>query len=131
MRGHRIDSHGPTGMRAGALQGLGLLSSDHADRRVAVGGNAFYRYSVQLQMPLPFIADWRLVFFHDAGNALLYGAVPDGIDSSRAPFLYATFGMGLRRLTPIGPLRFNFSRAIQKEDFDKEQNFDLTISTKF
>ena len=31
----------------------------------------------------------------------------------------------------IGPLRLNFSRAIKKEDYDKEQNFDLTISTTF
>lgn len=33
--------------------------------------------------------------------------------------------------TPIGPLRFNFTNALQKEDYDKEQRFDLTISTKF
>ena len=33
--------------------------------------------------------------------------------------------------TPIGPLRFNFTKALQKEDYDEEQNFDLTISTKF
>lgn len=33
--------------------------------------------------------------------------------------------------TPIGPLRFNFSEALQKETYDKEQKFDLTISTKF
>jgi len=115
VRGHRIDSIGPSGMRAGALQGLGLLSPHHADRRVAVGGNAYYRYSVQIQIPLPFIADWRLVVFHDAGNALLYGQVPGGIESSRAPALYATVGVGLRRITPIGPLRLDV--AFRPENF--------------
>jgi outer membrane protein insertion porin family len=33
--------------------------------------------------------------------------------------------------TPIGPLRFNFSRALVKEDYDVEQPFEFTISTKF
>ncbi len=116
VRGYRIDSIGPSGLRSGALQDLGLLSSTHADRRVAVGGNAFYRYSVQFQFPLPFVADWRLVVFHDAGNALLYGDVPDGIHSSRAPPLHATFGIGLRRITPIGPLRLDV--AFRPEQFD-------------
>ena len=33
--------------------------------------------------------------------------------------------------TAIGPLRFNFSNALRKEDFDEEQSFDLTLSTQF
>lgn len=33
--------------------------------------------------------------------------------------------------TPIGPLRFNFAKALKKDDYDEEQSFDLTISTKF
>jgi outer membrane protein insertion porin family len=28
-------------------------------------------------------------------------------------------------------LRFNFSQALKKEDYDEEQNFDFTISTQF
>jgi outer membrane protein insertion porin family len=31
----------------------------------------------------------------------------------------------------IGPLRFNFSKALEKEDFDDEQTFNLTVSTRF
>ena len=33
--------------------------------------------------------------------------------------------------TPIGPLRFNFTHALEKEAFDKEQTFDFTLSTTF
>ena len=33
--------------------------------------------------------------------------------------------------TPIGPLRFNFTHALSKETFDKEQTFDFTLSTTF
>jgi outer membrane protein insertion porin family len=45
--------------------------------------------------------------------------------------LRSSIGLSLFWETPIGPLRFNFSRALVKEDYDREQNFDLTISTKF
>ncbi|TMM54476.1 outer membrane protein assembly factor BamA [Sulfitobacter sabulilitoris] len=33
--------------------------------------------------------------------------------------------------TPVGPLRFNFTDAIKKETFDREQSFELTLSTRF
>jgi outer membrane protein insertion porin family len=51
------------------------------------------------------------------------------VDDSFIP--RASVGLSVFWNTPIGPLRFNFSKALKKEDFDKEQSFDLTISTKF
>ena len=33
--------------------------------------------------------------------------------------------------TPIGPLRFNFTEAIDAQPFDQPKNFDVTISTQF
>ncbi len=108
VRGFRLDSIGPTGRRPGTLESQGLLSSGR-EREVPVGGNAFYRYSVQLQLPMPGLQGWRLVIFHDAGNALLYGPVPDGVDSGRSQVLYPSVGIGLRRLTPIGPLRLELA----------------------
>ena len=107
VRGFRLDSIGPTGTRPGTLEGLGLLNG--VERQVPVGGNAFYRYSVALLLPMPGLKGWRLTVFHDAGNALLYGTVPDGIDDGRAPVLYPSVGLGLRRLTPIGPLRLELA----------------------
>ena len=43
----------------------------------------------------------------------------------------ASIGASLFWTTPIGPLRFNFAKALKKEDYDEEQSFDLTISTRF
>ena len=43
----------------------------------------------------------------------------------------ASVGASIFWTTPIGPLRFNFSKAVKQEDYDEEQNFDLTISTRF
>ncbi|MFC3118069.1 BamA/TamA family outer membrane protein [Jhaorihella thermophila] len=33
--------------------------------------------------------------------------------------------------TGLGPLRFNFTKALKKESYDKEQSFDLTLQTSF
>ena len=40
-------------------------------------------------------------------------------------------GASLFWKTPIGPLRFNFSEVLVKELYDKDESFDLTISTRF
>jgi outer membrane protein insertion porin family len=45
--------------------------------------------------------------------------------------LRSSIGLSMFWDTPIGPLRFNFAHALAKEDYDEEQVFDLTISTKF
>ena len=108
LRGFALDAVGPTGSRPGLLQEVGLLQGVGLDERdVAVGGNAFYRYSVELLMPIVFLDSWRFAVFHDAGNALIYGETPAGIDNGRLPVLHTSLGIGLRRITPIGPLRFD------------------------
>lgn len=115
LRGFPLESVGPWGTRPGVLQDEGLLSGDLPERSVPVGGNAFYRYTVELQIPIVFLESWRFAVFHDGGNAMIYGAVPDGIDPSRSPGLYWSVGIGLRRVTPIGPLRFDV--AVRPSNF--------------
>jgi outer membrane protein assembly factor BamA len=108
LRGFELDSVGPAGQRPGVLEEVGLLHGNGlVTREVPVGGNAFYRYTIELEMPVVFLKSWRFAIFHDGGNSLLYGEVPAGIDPSRSPVLQTSFGIGLRRITPIGPLRFD------------------------
>jgi len=45
--------------------------------------------------------------------------------------LRAAAGFSLFWRTPIGPLRMNFAAPLMKESYDKDQFFDLTISTRF
>ena len=40
-------------------------------------------------------------------------------------------GLSLFWDTPIGPLRFNFSKALKKESFDREQTFNVSIRSQF
>ena len=56
----------------------------------------------------------------------------DGSDEvDDAFYLRSSLGVSLFWDTPIGPLRFNFAKPIVKKDYDEEQPFDLTISTRF
>lgn len=45
--------------------------------------------------------------------------------------LRSSIGVSIFWDTAIGPLRFNFSRALQKESYDETRTFDLTVSTQF
>ena len=62
-----------------------------------------------------------------------------GLDntSGRGQIFYEDFslrhviGASIFWTTPIGPLRFNFTKALQKEEFDVDQSFDFTISAQF
>jgi outer membrane protein insertion porin family len=40
-------------------------------------------------------------------------------------------GFSVLWTTGLGPLRFNFSKALKKEDYDQEQSFDLTLQARF
>ncbi len=100
----------------------------------ALGGNVFAVARFEADFPLGLPEEYGIgggVFF-DVGSvwglddrAAASGTVDDGFH------LRSAVGVSLLWDTPIGPLRFNFSRALQKESYDKEQTFDLTVSTKF
>jgi outer membrane protein insertion porin family len=98
----------------------------------ALGGNMFAVARFEADFPLGLPEEYGITggAFFDVGSVWSLdndngGAVDDSFNPR------ASVGLSVFWTTPIGPLRFNFSKAIQKEDYDKEQNFDLTISTKF
>jgi outer membrane protein insertion porin family len=101
----------------------------------ALGGNIFTvaKFEAEFPLPIPEEIGMRGGLFYDIGNvwnldnADLSGGNVVGAGGS---FRHVV-GFSLLWTTPIGPLRFNFSRAIIKEEFDKEQPFDLTIQAKF
>jgi outer membrane protein insertion porin family len=71
--------------------------------------------------------------FYDAGSLWDVGA-PDALMvnvESNDFIVRQVLGASIFWDTPIGPLRFNWSEIIAKEDQDSEQSFELTISTEF
>jgi outer membrane protein insertion porin family len=111
----------------------GIGPRDGTDGEDALGGNMFAVARFEADFPLGLPEEYGISggAFVDIGSvwSLDNTAGLTTVDDSFIP--RATVGLSIFWTTPIGPLRFNFSRAIQKEDFDLEQNFDLTISTRF
>ncbi len=100
-----------------------------------LAGNYFWALRTELQFPLGLPEEYGITggLFADAGSVWgldnTVGAFGNEVDDSMK--VRASIGASVFWTTPIGPLRFNFSHALKKEDYDDVQNFDLTISTKF
>ncbi|WP_339107376.1 outer membrane protein assembly factor BamA [Thioclava sp. GXIMD4216] len=99
----------------------------------ALGGKYFAVARLEAQFPLGLPEEYKLggAVFLDAGS--VWGLDDtDGVEEVDDGFhLRSAIGVSLLWDSFIGPLRLNFSKAIVKEDYDEEQNFDLTVSTKF
>lgn len=101
-----------------------------------LGGNhyAVARFDAEFPLGLPEEIGLRGGVFYDIGS--LWGLQDvDTSASNRVVGNQRSFrqviGVSLLWTTGIGPLRFNFSKALKKEDFDEEQNFDLTLQARF
>lgn len=122
------------------FDGAGLgprdLTSANQD---ALGGNYYAVARLEADFPLGLPEEYGIrggVFF-DVGSlwglddvntgtvAIPGAAVDDGFH------LRSVIGVSVLWKTQIGPLRFNFSKALRKESYDQERSFDLTVSTQF
>ena len=107
-----------------------------AGNQDALGGNYFAVAKFEAEFPLGLPEEYGIHggVFLDVGSVWgldnTNGA--GGIDSVDDSFsLRAAAGVSIFWDTAIGPLRFNFSKALEKEAFDEERDFDLTIQTRF
>ncbi len=97
-----------------------------------LGGNLFAVARLEAEFPLPVPEEYGISggLFYDVGSLW-------GLDQTNANTLYDDFsarqviGAALLWDTAIGPLRFNFTRALEKERFDVSRDFEFTISTQF
>ena len=112
--------------------GIGPRYNDGAGFDDALGGNAYAVARLEAEFPLPLPEEYGL----SAGAFFDYGSVWDsGVTGPNV--LYDSFtprsvaGLAIFWTTPIGPLRFNFTKALDSQQFDRPNSFDVTISTKF
>ena len=128
------------GQRIRGFESNGIGPRDlRAPNEDALGGNYFWVARAEAQFPLGFPEEYGLTggIFADVGSiwglnnttARAYDGTTYQIDDSM--HVRAAVGVSLFWTTPIGPLRMNFSKAVEKQDYDEEQNFDLTLSTRF
>ena len=98
----------------------------------ALGGNTFAVLRLEAEFSLGLPEEYGIdggIFF-DVGNLWSLDNISEDVIYDDGSWR-SVLGASLFWKTPIGPLRFNFSRPLKKETFDREQNFDLTIRTQF
>ncbi|MET0271472.1 MAG: outer membrane protein assembly factor BamA [Phenylobacterium sp.] len=114
----------------------------------ALGGKAYAIGSVELTVPtfLPEQYGIKAALFSDVGTlGLLDGfdklcqppgttACPTGTEDPNVKDdlgLRASAGLSIFWRSPMGPIRFDFSRVLAKEDYDKTETFRFSTSTRF
>ena len=123
-------------LRGFATNGIGPRDSISNE---PLGGNYFAALRLETRFPLGFAQELNLAggFFADAGsvwglddvNCSRAGGAACTVDDSMK--LRAAGGVSLFWTTPLGPLRFNLSKAFKTVEGDEVQNFDLTLSSQF
>lgn len=99
----------------------------------ALGGNAFAVARLEAEFPLGLPEEYGMTggVFYD------YGSLWDTGLADLTDVLYNDFtprsvaGISLFWNTPIGPLRFNWTQALDAQPGDRTKSFDVTISTSF
>ncbi|MCV2892150.1 outer membrane protein assembly factor BamA [Lentibacter sp. XHP0401] len=98
----------------------------------ALGGNYFATAKFEALFPLGLPEEYGVTggVFYDIGNVW-------GLDATGADTIYESgsfrhvAGVSIFWKTPVGPMRLNWSKALEKEEQDDEQSFEFTISTEF
>ncbi len=118
-------------LRGFESRGVGPRDTSAGDPEV-LGGNKYAALRFEADFPLGLPEEYGISggVFYDMGSLWgldnnLGGAVDDGFE------LRTSIGVSLLWDTPIGPLRLNFAKPLDKNALDAEQTFDLTISTQF
>lgn len=129
-------------MRGFAVGESGPRDFASADNDV-LGGTRYAVVSLEAQFPLGLPEEYGLSggLFADIGSVWGVDGVNGrpGIDvvdpvsgnDSNSRHLRATLGVSLFWESPLGPLRFDFSRPLKKQPYDQAQNFDFSIVSRF
>ena len=139
VRGFGLNALGPR---------AGLPTSTDPNARVSpqgvvFGGNMQLFYNLELEFPIIESVGIRGVIFTDGGNAWnlessLCGAPPpEQFDSASDPCgvdllnLRTSWGFGLRWISPLGPLRFEWGLPFNPRAYEKDILFEFTIGNFF
>lgn len=106
-----------------------------ADVDDGLGGKYYAVARFEAEFPLGLPEEYGISggVFYDVGS--LWGT--DGAAGAGNTIYYDDFtlrqtvGISVFWDTPIGPLQFNWSKALDKQEFDKDQTFNLTLRTEF
>jgi len=90
-----------------------------------IGGNKYLQGNAELLIPIIKQFGIKALLFYDAGNAFIE---EDEFDLYE---LRQSWGFGVRWISPIGPLRFEWGFPLYKRDDEPNQVFEFGIGTFF
>ena len=128
---------GGNSFRGFETAGMGPRDLDTTD---ALGGNFYAIGTVELTLPnyLPEQYGIKTSLFADVGTlgilddryTLTSTGVPDPTIVDELS-LRASAGISIHWRSPMGPIRFDISKVLAKEDYDKTESFRFSTSTQF
>ena len=110
VRGFRSRSISPTDPNTGEL----------------IGGNKELVANLEYLFPIVGEIGFKGVLFFDAGNSWAQGSWPF-MDQG----LWAAYGVGIRWYSPMGPLRFEWGRNLDRPEGQPKSVLEFTIGTAF
>jgi outer membrane protein insertion porin family len=144
---------GPALVRGFAPGGLGPRDTAVDPRMNALGGTSYFGGSTEIQFPvfgMPKEVGMKMALFADAGtlfgyegkknfgylcaNALTcYGGVASytQLQVHDSKMIRSSVGTSLIWASPLGPIRFDFAKAITKDTYDRTQFFRFSGGTSF
>lgn len=118
-------------------QGIGPVDNSYSGSDAngdPLGGKMFSSVSLEASFPIGIPDEYGIFggLFIDAGSVWgLDNTISGTTTIDDTAKVRAAAGVSLFWDTVIGPLRFNFSRPINKESYDVTENFRFTVDTRF
>lgn len=131
---------GPNLVRGFAPAGLGPRDLTAGTNQDPLGGTMYWGASVEAQAPFSFLpkdAGLKGAVFADVGSIWDYkgptsfNVTGETLSPADTSSPRASVGVGLIWNSPFGPLRFDYSIPILKQDFDRVQQFRFGGGTRF
>ena len=113
----------------------------------SLGGNAYYQGTFELSLPSFFPEEYGIksALFTDIGalgtlrgpdvGPTIYYTSQEGLPAVRlsktAASLRASAGLSVFWDSPFGPIRFDFSQILRREEYDRTETFRFSTSTRF
>jgi outer membrane protein insertion porin family len=107
---------------------VGSEDPTNADDRLVVGGTETWINNFELESPIVKAAGISTVLFFDAGNAF---GDPWGVGHIDPTGLRMAYGFGVRWVSPMGPLRFEWGFPVNPREDERRAVFDFSIGSLF
>ncbi|HEY4170421.1 MAG TPA: outer membrane protein assembly factor BamA [Reyranella sp.] len=117
-------------LRGFAVGGIGPRDANTTD---SLGGKYYYTGTAELSFPLGLPKEIGILgkAFVDVGS--LWGTAddPSQVSMFDSQLMRISTGLGIQWISPFGPIRVDYAIPIQKEFFDKTENFRFSFGTRF